>query len=130
MTGYVGQIEKRTLSNNSFRRVLFTGKHSQLVIMCLQPGEQTGNELYPDVDQLFRIEDGQAFFVFNGNERHRVQEGDAIAVPAGTFHNLVNASNVTKLRLYAICSPPNYPDRAVQETKADSISVGRRFLKS
>lgn len=123
MAGYIGQIEKQTVSNSCFRRVLFTGKHSQLVVMCLKPGEQIGNEVYPNTDQLFRIEDGQAVFVFNGSERHRVQGGDVVAVPAGTYHNVINASNVMKLKLYTICSPPKYPDKTVHETKGEAEKV-------
>ncbi|NTU43054.1 MAG: cupin domain-containing protein, partial [Nitrospirales bacterium] len=84
MTGYVGPIEKETLDNGFFRKVLFTGKHSQLVVMCLQGGEEIGNEVHPHVDQFFRVEEGSARFVFNnGEEEHVVGDGDAVVVPAG-----------------------------------------------
>ena len=92
MTGYVGPIEKSTLNNSFFRQVLFTGKHSQLVVMCLQPSEEIGNEVHSDVDQFFRIEEGNAKFVFNDKEEHTVGDGDAVVVPAGTFHNVINPS--------------------------------------
>jgi len=78
MTGYVGPIEKDTLNNNFFRKVLFTGKYSQLVVMCLQGGEEIGNEVNPNVDQFFRIEEGNARFIFNDKEEHIVGDGDAV----------------------------------------------------
>ena len=120
MAGYVGSIEKQTLSNNYFRQVLFTGKHAQLVVMCLQPGEEIGNEVHAKVDQFFRIEQGEATFVFIGNEKHLVKDGDAVIVPAGTYHNVINTSKTTKLKLYTIYSPPNHPDKTVHKTKAEA----------
>ncbi len=120
MTGYVGSIEKQTLSNNYFRQVLFTGKYAQLVVMCLQPGEEIGNEAHANVDQFFRIEQGEAAFVFSGNEKHLVKDGDAVIVPAGTYHNVLNASKKTNLKLYTIYSPPNHPDKTVHKTKAEA----------
>lgn len=120
MAGYVGAIEKQTLSNDYFRQVLFTGQHTQLVVMCLQPGEDIGNEVHPNVDQFFRIEQGEATFVFNEKEKHSVKNGDAVIVPAGTYHNVINASNKKKLKLYTLYSPPNHPDKTVHKTKADA----------
>ena len=120
MTGYVGPIEKATLDNSFFRRVLFTGKHSQLVVMCLQPNEEIGNEVHPNVDQFFRIEGGNARFVFNDKEEHLVGDGDAVVVPAGTYHNVTNTSSTKPLRLYTIYSPPNHPDGTVHKTKAEA----------
>jgi mannose-6-phosphate isomerase-like protein (cupin superfamily) len=120
MTGYVGPIEKATLSNSFFRQVLFTGKHNQLVVMCLQGGEEIGNEVHPDVDQFFRIEEGNAKFIFNEKEEHLVGDGDAVVVPAGTFHNVINASSSKPLRLYTLYSPPNHPDGTVHKTKAEA----------
>src|SRR4030042_6877202 len=87
MTGYVGPIEKDTEKNKYFRKVLYTGKHAQLVVMCLQGGEDIGNEVHADVDQFFRIEVGSATFVFNGTEKHTVEAGEAVIVPAGPPHN-------------------------------------------
>ena len=118
MAGYVGPIEKQTLKNDYFRQVLFTGKHAQLVVMSLKPGEEIGNEVHKNVDQFFRIEQGEAIFVFGGKERHVVKDGDAVIVPAGTYHNVMNASQTTKLKLYTVYSPPNHPDKTVQKTKA------------
>ena len=120
MTGYVGPIEKQTLKNNYFRQVLFTGKHCQLVVMCLQPGEEIGNEVHEHVDQFFRIEEGEAKFVFNGKEEHVVKDAEAVVVPAGTFHNVVNTSKTQALRLYTVYSPPNHPDGTVHKTKAEA----------
>ncbi len=120
MTGYVGPIETETLKNVYFRRVLFTGTHTPLVVMCLQPGEEIGKEMHPNVDQFFRIEQGEARFVLNEKDEHLVGDGDAVVVPAGTYHNVINTSKTTSLRLYTIYSPPNHPDGTVHKTKAEA----------
>jgi len=120
MAGYLGPIEKQTLRNNYFRQVLFTGKYAQLVVMCLQPGEEIGNEVHARVDQFFRIEQGQAAFVFGGKKKLLAKNGDAVIIPAGTYHNVINTSKSTKLKLYTIYSPPNHPDKTVHKTKADA----------
>jgi mannose-6-phosphate isomerase-like protein (cupin superfamily) len=120
MTGYVGSIEKATLKNKYFRQVLFTGKHAQLVVMCLQPREEIGNEVHPNVDQFFRIEEGKANFILNGKEEHLVRDGGAVVVPAGTYHNVINASATKPLKLYTTYSPPNHPDGTVHKTKAEA----------
>ncbi|HSP14801.1 MAG TPA: cupin domain-containing protein [Thermoanaerobaculia bacterium] len=120
MTGYVGAIEELALRNSYFREVLFTAKHAQLVVMCLQPGEEIGDEVHADVDQFFRIERGEAKFVFDEKEVRLVHDGDAVVVPAGTFHNVINASKTAQLKLYTIYSPPNHPDGTVHKTKAEA----------
>ena len=120
MTGYVGSREKITLKNSYFRQVLFTGKNSQLVVMCLQPGEEIGNEVHTNVDQFFRLEEGEAKFVFNNKETHIVKNGEAVIVPAGTYHNIINNSKTKKLKLYTVYSPPNHPDKTIHKTKADA----------
>ena len=120
MTGYVGPIEKETLKNKFFRRVLFTGLHAQLVVMCLQGGEEIGNEVHLNVDQFFRIEEGKAKFVFNGSEEHKVKNGEAVVVPAGTYHNVINASKSEPLKLYTIYTPPQHPDGTIHKTKAEA----------
>lgn len=120
MVGYVGAIETETLKNRYFREVLFTGKHAQLVVMCLQPGEEIGDEVHPDTDQFFRIEQGEAKFIFNEKEEHIVRSGEAVVVPAGTFHNVINTSKVAQLNLYTIYSPPNHPAGTVHATKAEA----------
>jgi mannose-6-phosphate isomerase-like protein (cupin superfamily) len=120
MTGFVGDIEKLTLMNENFREVLCTEKYCQLVVMCLQGGEEIGNEVHPNVDQFFRIEEGNAIFVFNSVEEHDVKPHGAVIVPAGTWHNVINASKTKVLKLYTIYSPPNHPDGTIHKTKADA----------
>ncbi len=120
MTGYVGAIEKLTEDNQYFRQVLYTGKHAQLVVMCLKGGEEIGAEVHPHVDQFFRIEVGEAKFVFNEKEEHIAKAGDAVIVPAGTFHNVINTSRTEPLKLYTVYSPPNHPDGTIHKTKAEA----------
>lgn len=120
MTGYVGAIERITLNNHFFRQVLYTGKHAQLVVMCLQPGEEIGDEVHSKVDQFFRVEEGEAKFIFNGKEDHLAKEGDAVIVPAGTYHNVINNSNTKPVKLYTIYSPPNHPDGTVHKNKEEA----------
>lgn len=120
MSGYFGPIEDQTLKNTNFRQVLSTGKYAQLVVMCLQPGEEIGNEVHPAVDQFFRVEKGEAKFVLNGTEEHVVRENEAAIVPAGTFHNVINMSKRKPLKLYTIYAPPNHPDGTVHKTKAEA----------
>jgi mannose-6-phosphate isomerase-like protein (cupin superfamily) len=120
MTGFVGDIEKLTLMNGNFRDVLFTGKFCQLVVMCLKGGEDIGREVHPKVDQFFRVEEGKATFVFNDTEMHVVKAGGAVVVPAGTYHNVINASKTKKLKLYTVYSPPNHPVGTIHKTKAEA----------
>ena len=120
MTGYVGPIEKATEKNRYFRQVLFTGKHLQLVVMCLQPKEEIGKEVHEHVDQFFRIEQGRAKFVFNDTEEHLAGAGDAVVVPAGAYHNVINTSSTEPLKLYTVYTPPNHPDGTVHKTKAEA----------
>jgi mannose-6-phosphate isomerase-like protein (cupin superfamily) len=120
MKSYFGSIEKQTLKNKYFRQVLFTGKHAQLVVMCLNAGEEIGNEVHGNVDQFFRIEKGKFKFVLNnGKETHVARNGDAVIVPAGTWHNIINVSE-GKSQLYTIYSPPNHPDGTIHKTKKDA----------
>lgn len=121
MTGYADNIEKITLANEFFRQVLFTGAHSQLVVMCLKPNEDIGMEVHPNVDQFFRIESGGARMILNGEE-HLIGDGDAIVVPAGTKHNVINTSSEKKLKLYTIYSPANHKDGTVHRTKAEALA--------
>jgi mannose-6-phosphate isomerase-like protein (cupin superfamily) len=120
---YVGPIEKQTLNNTYFRQVLFTAPHSQLVVMCLQPGEEIGDEVHPNVDQFFRIERGEAEFILGEKDEYPVHEGDAVVVPAGTYHNVVNTSKTALLKLYTIYSPPNHPDGTMHKTKAEAVAA-------
>jgi len=120
MTGFFGPIEEQTLKNDYFRQVVFTGKYCQLVLMCLQPGEEIGNEVHEKVDQFFRIEQGDAKFVLNVSEEHTVRANDAVIVPAGTYHNVINTSKTRQLKLYTVYSPPNHPAGTVHKTKAEA----------
>jgi len=121
MAGYVGNIEEITLSNAFFRQVLFTAPHSQLVVMCLQPNEDIGVEVHPSVDQFFRIEEGEGKVVLNGEE-HPIKNGDAVVVPAGTQHNVINTSAEKQLKLYTIYSPAQHKDGTVHKTKAEAMA--------
>ncbi|MBN2386918.1 MAG: cupin domain-containing protein [Anaerolineales bacterium] len=120
MIGFVGPIEKLTEENSHFRQVLYTGRYAQLVLMCLQPGEEIGKEVHGNVDQFFRIEEGEAKFIFGEAEEHLVQAGDAVIVPAGTVHNIFNASSEKPLKLYTLYSPPNHPDGTIHRDKAEA----------
>ena len=120
MTGFFGPIKKQTLKNTYFRQVLFTGKHCQLVLMCLQSREEIGNEVHANVDQFFRIEEGEAKFILNNTEEHLVQDNDAVVVPAGAYHNVINTSKTQLLKLYTVYSPPNHPDGTIHKTKAEA----------
>jgi len=120
MNIFVGDIEKLTEMNDNFREVIFTGKHSQLVVMRLRGGEEIGLEVHEDVDQFFRIEEGEAEFKLGNLERHHVSPGGAVLVPAGTYHNVINRSDTEDLKLYTIYSPPNHPEGTVHATKAEA----------
>ena len=120
MRGYHTNIEKETLENTNFRKVLYTGKYSQLVVMSLAPGEQIGNEVHKTVDQFFRIEQGQAKVILNnGEEEFEVAEDEVFIVPAGTWHNVINTGD-KDLKLYTIYSPPNHPDGTIHKTKEEA----------
>lgn len=119
MKGYSTAIEKETKKNSDFRRVLYTGKYSQLVLMNLKPLEEIGMETHPNLDQFFRFEEGKGKVVIDGVE-HKVKDGDAVIVPAGAKHNVVNTSKKLALKLYTIYSPPEHQDKVVRHTKADA----------
>jgi mannose-6-phosphate isomerase-like protein (cupin superfamily) len=119
MKGYSTAIEKETKKNSDFRRVLYTGRHSQLVLMSLKPMEEIGMETHPDIDQFFRFEEGEGKVIIDGVE-HKVKDGDAVIVPAGAEHNVVNTSKKLELKLYTIYSPPEHQDKIVRHTKADA----------
>lgn len=119
MKGFTQNIEEATLQNSDFRRVLYTGRHSQLVLMCLQPGEEIGLEVHADNDQFFRFESGHGKVVIDGVE-HGVGDGSAVVVPAGAQHNIVNTSAAEPLKLYTIYSPAHHKDGIVRATKAEA----------
>lgn len=118
MTGFFTNIEEDTVKNTDFRRVLYTGKYSQLVVMSLKPGEEIGTEVHDTVDQFFRVEEGVAK-VISGGEENTVHADDAFIIPAGTEHNVVNTGE-KDLKLYTIYSPANHPDKTVNKTKIDA----------
>lgn len=119
MKGFNSNIEQDTLENSDFRRVLYTGKHSQLVLMSLQPKEEIGLETHLENDQFLRFEGGHGA-VFIDDNRYEVRDGDAVIVPAGARHNVVNLSDTEKLTLYTIYSPPHHIDGTVHPTKEEA----------
>ena len=126
MRGFNADIEKETLENESFRKVLYTGKHSQLVLMCLKPNEEIGMEVHPDNDQFFRFEKGEGKVVINETE-HTVGDGDAVIVPAGAKHNVVNTSTAEALKLYTIYAPSHHKDGVVRATKQEAEADSPEF---
>ena len=122
MTGYAANIEELTLKNSYFRQVLFTGKYCQLVLMNLKPQEEIGMEVHPNVDQFFRFESGEGKVIIAGEE-YSVKNGEAVIVPAGSQHNVINISQTEDLKLYTIYSPPNHPDGTIHKTKEDAMKA-------
>ena len=118
--GFWINIEKETKKNTDFRRVLYTGRFSQLVLMSLKPGEEIGEEVHDTVDQFFRFEEGEGVVIIDGVE-HPVGDGNAIIVPSGARHNVINNSSKKNLRLYTIYSPPEHQDKVIRHTKADAL---------
>ena len=119
MTGYVGNIEEKTLSNTYFRQVLYTGQHAQLVVMSLKPNEEIGFEVHEIVDQFLRIEKGNGKVIMDGEE-HNLGDGSAIVVPSGVKHNVINTSGESDLKLYTVYSPPHHKDGTIHKTKKDA----------
>jgi mannose-6-phosphate isomerase-like protein (cupin superfamily) len=119
MTGFIANIEEKTLKNEYFREVLYTGQHSQLVVMSLNPNEEIGMEVHEIVDQFLRIESGEGKAILNGEE-YIVSDGFAIIVPAGTKHNIINTSSVKKLKLYTVYSPAHHKDKTIHKTKQEA----------
>jgi len=116
--GYIDDIEEKTLDNNNFREVLYTGKHMQLVVMCIKAGEEIGEEIHDHVDQFFRVEQGEAKVIIDGKE-DILKEDMVVIVPAGAQHNLINNSDID-LKLYTIYSPANHPDGTIHKDKAEA----------
>jgi mannose-6-phosphate isomerase-like protein (cupin superfamily) len=113
--GYVDNIERATVENNDFRRVLYTGKNMQLVLMTLPPGCDIGEEVHEDIDQFFRIEEGEGLILIDGKE-NRVEDDSAVIVPAGAKHNVINTGDAP-LRLYTLYGPPEHKDGVVHKDK-------------
>ena len=125
MKGFVEEIEELTEENNDFRRVLYTGKHLQLVLMALKPGEEIGEEVHEDHDQFFRVEKGKGEVVIDGTST-KIKSDDAIVVPAGARHNVINTGG-KPLKLYTIYGPPEHRDGVVRETKAEAEATEEHF---
>jgi len=124
MSGFYTHIEAETLENTFFRKVLFTGPNSQLVLMALQPNEDIGSEVHSENDQFFRFEAGEGKVVI-GDEEHVVKDGDSVVIPAGTEHNVINTSDTEMLKMYTIYSPSHHPYGTIHQTKAEAIAAER-----
>jgi mannose-6-phosphate isomerase-like protein (cupin superfamily) len=125
MRGYVTNIENDTLENEDFRRVLYTAKNTQLVLMNLRANEETGEEIH-DLDQFIRVEAGEGLALIDGGA-HRLSDGSAVIIPAGTKHNVINVSDTQELKLYTLYSPPEHRDGTVHQTKSDAIEHEEHF---
>lgn len=119
--GYIVNIDEITVSNSSFREVLFTGPVSQLAVMSLNPGEEIGEEVHKSIDQFIRFEEGEAKVVLNGKE-HSVEADDAVVIPAGVRHNIINTSASEDLKLYTVYSPPEHKPGTLHKTKAEAMA--------
>ena len=124
--GYKDNIERLTVENTDFRRVLYTGDRSQLVLMSLKPGEEIGTEVHEDNDQFFRFEKGEGKVVIDNTE-YEVSDGDAVVVPRGAEHNVVNSSQTEDLKLYTIYSPPHHADGIVRATREEALANEAEF---
>lgn len=124
--GFATDIETETVKNTEFRRVLYTSKFSQLVLMSLKPGEEIGEEVHDDVDQFFRFEEGEGKVVIDNTE-YKVKDGSAVVVPNGAKHNVINTSKTADLKLYTIYSPPEHRDAVVHKTREEAMADDEHF---
>lgn len=126
MKGFKTNLETATTNNINFRTVLYTGKHSQLVLMCLLPDEDIGMEVHTDNDQFFRFEEGNGKCIIDGNE-YTVKSGDAVIIPAGAKHNIINESHSEKLKMYTLYSPAHHKDGIIRKTKVEAQKDAPKF---
>ena len=126
MKGFKSNIEKDALENNNFRKVLYTGKHLQLVLMSLKVGEEIGEETHQNIDQFFRFESGSGKCIIDGAE-YLVKNGDVIVVPSGAKHNVINIDSKTELKMYTIYGPPNHKYDTIRATKKDAENNATKF---
>ena len=119
MKGFKSNIERDTLANNNFRKVMYSGKHLQLVLMSIKVGEEIGEEIHHDNDQFFRFESGAGKCVIDGNE-YDLKDGDVIVIPAGAKHNIINTNDTAELKMYTIYAPPHHKDGIVRTTKEEA----------
>jgi len=122
--GFVVDIETETKGNDNFRKVLYTGKHSQLVLMSLKPNEDIGDEVHKTLDQFFRVDDGSGKVIINGKD-HAIKNGSAFIIPSDTEHNIIAGDS--GLKLYSIYSPPNHEDGTIHKTKEEAESDNEKF---
>lgn len=122
MQGYKDSLEKKTLANSYFRQVLYTGPHSQLVLMCLKPLEEIGMEVHHENDQFFRFEKGHGKVIINEVE-YDVTDGDAVVIPAGEQHNIINTSSSEDLKMYTIYSPAHHPPGTLHVSKSEALQA-------
>jgi mannose-6-phosphate isomerase-like protein (cupin superfamily) len=126
MKGFKSNIEKDALKNENFRIVLYSSKHLQVVLMSLKPGEDIGLETHVSTDQFFRFEGGKGKCIIDGNE-YKVENGDAIVIPAGAKHNVINTDSVNGLKMYTIYAPPQHKDGLINTTKKDAEKKDVKF---
>ncbi len=126
MKGYKANIEKETLKNKNFRKVVYTSAYSQLVLMSLKPKEEIGSEVHEENDQFLRFEGGSGRVVIDDN-KYTVKDGDAVVIPAGARHNVINTSATEDLKLYTIYSPPHHKDQIVRKTKEEAETNDEEF---
>lgn len=122
MKSFKGNLEKLTINNSNFRQVIFTAPNSQLVLMSLKPSEEIGMEVHPDNDQFLRFEAGTGKVIIDDTE-YLVESGDAVVIPAGAKHNVINMDNGFELKLYTVYSPSHHPDGTVHKTKEEAIAA-------
>ena len=126
MKGFKTNIERDTLKNRNFRKVIYTGKNSQLVLMSLKPKEEIGLETHPENDQFLRFEGGTGRVIID-DSKYSVRDGDAVVIPAGAKHNVINTSSEEELKIYTIYSPPHHKDGTIHKTKEQAETDDEEF---
>lgn len=126
MKGFKTNIQKSALENHDFRKVLYTAEHSQLVLMCLKPKEEIGEEIHFENDQFFRFESGIGKCIIDGHE-YEIKNGDAIIIPAGAKHNIINTDKTKDLKMYTIYAPAHHKDGIVRHTKKEAATREAAF---
>lgn len=126
MKGFKTNIEKAAIENTNFRKVLYTSRHLQLVLMSLLPGEEIGSEIHSENDQFFRFEEGNGKCIINEKE-YEIKDGDVVVIPAGARHNIINTDNVSSLKMYTIYAPPHHKDGIIRATKKDAEINSEEF---
>jgi mannose-6-phosphate isomerase-like protein (cupin superfamily) len=126
MKGFKTNIERDTLKNRNFRKVIYTGKNSQLVLMSLKPKEEIGLETHPENDQFLRFEGGTGRVIID-DSKYSVRDGDAVVIPAGAKHNVINTSSEEELKIYTIYSPPHHKDGTIHKTKEQAGTDDEEF---